>query len=158
ILVGKSALTAKWNAKIPAGLTPQRNEEGFILLCAGNRLLLAGNDEAPYHGTEYAVAEFLQRLGVRWFMPGDYGDYLPKLATVRVKDLEVKQKPDFKMRNWWGPQTEANRVLEYRWKIRNKMNPVLHFVTLPGDSSTRGLIPEAKLKTDPKLFALEADG
>jgi hypothetical protein len=158
VLVGKSNLTAKWNAKISSGVTSARQEEGLVMLCRGNQLLLAGNDEGPYHGTEYAVAEFLQRLGVRWFMPGVYGDFVPKIATIQAKDLEVRQKPDFKMRNWWGPMTEANRVLEYRWKIRNKMNPVLHFITLPGDSSTRGLIPEARLKTEPNLFALNLDG
>jgi hypothetical protein len=158
ILVGKSALTQAFNAKIPAGLTPAREEEGFILLCQGNRLLLAGNDEGPYHGTEYAVAELLDRLGVRWFMPGDFGEVVPRLATVEVADVEVRQKPDFKMRNWGGGRTEENRRLEYRWKIRNKMNPVAHFITLPGDSSFRGLIPEALMKTEPDLFGLTADG
>src|SRR4051812_44466697 len=32
ILVGRSALTRPLDARIPAGLTPQRNEEGFLLL------------------------------------------------------------------------------------------------------------------------------
>src|SRR5687768_16714475 len=54
ILVGKSALTAqhKLDEKIPAGLTPQRDEEGFVIAAGDNWLLLAGNDEGPYHGTE----------------------------------------------------------------------------------------------------------
>jgi hypothetical protein len=158
LYVGKSKLTGKWNAKIPAGLTSARQEEGFVIITQGNQVLLAGNDEGPYHGTEYAVAELLGRLGVRWFMPGEYGDYVPKKAILQVQEMEIRQKPDFKMRNWWGPMTEANRVLEYRWKIRNKMNPTHHFITLPGDSSTRGLIAEARLKTEPTLFALNPDG
>jgi hypothetical protein len=158
ILVGKSKLTRPWDAKIPAGLTPARQEEGLLILCQGNRLLLAGNDDGPYHGTEYAVAELLHRFGVRWFLPGEHGTVVPARATLQVKDVVVKQKPDFKMRNWWGPQTEANRRLEYRWKIRNKMNPVLHFVTIPSDSSARGLIPPERLKDAPDLFALTAQG
>jgi sugar lactone lactonase YvrE len=158
ILVGKSALTAKWDGQIPAGLTPAREEEGFVLLCWGNRLLLAGNDAGPYHGTEYAVAELLHRQGIRWFMPGDYGEVVPRRATLEVSEGEVRQKPDFKMRNWWGAQTPANQLLDYRWKIRNKMNPVLHFITIPGDSSARGLIPPELVKTQPELFALTADG
>src|ERR1051326_2058877 len=65
ILVGKSALTKPLDAKIPSGQTPPRREEGLLVLTHGNHLLLAGNDEGPYHGTEYAVSEFLERLGVR---------------------------------------------------------------------------------------------
>jgi len=63
ILVGTNRLTAQrpdW--RIPFGLTPKLREEGFVILCHGDRLLLAGNDAGPYYGTRYAVAEFLHRL------------------------------------------------------------------------------------------------
>ena len=56
-----------------------RDEEGYLILARGDRMLLAGNEAAPYHGTEYAVAEFVHRLGVRWYMPGD----LPRLSMCR---------------------------------------------------------------------------
>lgn len=158
VLVGKSRQTAGLDKDVPAGLTPQRAEEGFLLRCKGDRMLLAGNDEGPYHGTEYAVAELLNRLGVRWFMPGEGGEVVPRLATLAVTDVTVRQKPDFKMRNWWGPQPAANRLLESRWKIRNKMNPVLHFIAIPGDSSARSLIPADLVKKEPELFGLTADG
>lgn len=158
ILVGKSSLTQSWNDTIPSGLTPSRREEGLLILAKGDRLLLAGNDEGPYHGTEYAVAEFLERLGVRWFLPGDYGEVVPKQPTIRVENMEVRQKPGFPMRNWWGPQTAENRALEYRWKIRNRMNPMLHFLSIPADSSLAAYLPEAKLKEDPSLFGKNQDG
>ena len=158
ILVGKSKLSASFDRQIPAGLTPQRDEEGFLLLCKGDRLVLAGNDEGPYHGTEYAVAEFLNRLGVRWFMPGDFGEVVPKQATLTVAEMDVRQKPTFKMRNWWGHMPPQNRQPDARWKIRNKMNPTPNFIAMPGDSSTRGLIPPALVKTQPELFALNAAG
>ena len=61
IFVGRSALTKPFDAKIPSGLSPRREEEGYLILAKGGRLLLAGNEAAPYHGTEYAVAEFLHR-------------------------------------------------------------------------------------------------
>jgi hypothetical protein len=83
---------------------------------------------------------------------------VPKQATLKIPEMEIRQKPDFKMRNWWGPMTPANLLLEYRWKIRNKMNPVLHFIALPGDSSARSLIAADKVKTQPELFATGADG
>jgi hypothetical protein len=157
VLVGRSALTKPFDAKIPSGLTPERNEEGLLILCQGDKLVLAGNDETIYHGTEYAVAEFLHRQGVRWYMPGEYGELVPKQATLTVPNLEVRQKPDFRMRNWWGALPAGKLVEEYRWKIRNKMNPMTHFVTLPGDSSARSLIPPDLAKKQPELFALKMD-
>jgi hypothetical protein len=158
LLVGKSALTKSLDDKIPSGATPVCEEEGFVIVTRGDRVLLAGNDNGPYHGTEYAVAEFLDRLGVRWFMPGDFGEVVPHEATIKVDDGEVRQKPDFKMRNWWGAMPPENARLEHRWKIRNKMNPVLHFITLPGDSSFRGTIPADLAKKEPDLFSLTPDG
>jgi hypothetical protein len=157
VFVGRSALTKLFDAKIPSGRTPERNEEGFLILCQGDRLVLAGNDEPIYHGTEYAVAEFLHRQGVRWFMPGAYGEVVPKRATLTVPVLEVRQKPNFRMRNWWGPLPPDLRLAEYRWKIRNKMNPMTHFVAMPSDSSARSLIPPTLAKKQPDLFALKFD-
>ena len=161
ILVGRSALTKEFDAQIPTGITPTRDEEGYVILTRGNRLLLAGNDLEVYHGTEYAADAFLYRLGVRWYMPGDFGEMTPKLATVRVPDLKITGRPDFKMRNWWGPQAPDQVLLEYRWKIRNGMNPVLHFITLPADSSVRSVLPPAADVNKPeyaKVFGKDEKG
>ena len=141
ILVGKSALTKEFDAKIPSGVTPDREEEGYLILTAGNRLLLAGNDAPVYHGTEYAVSALLHRFGVRWYMPGEFGEYVPKRATLAVPNLNIHGKPDFKWRNWWQLQAADRALLEYRWKIRNGMNPVQNFSALPSDSSIRGVLP-----------------
>jgi len=141
ILVGRSALTKDFDAKIPSGMTPTRDEEGYAMITKGKRLLLAGNDAPAYHGTEYAVAAFLHSLGVRWYMPGDFGECVPKQQTIKAVDFNVTSRPDFKMRNWWGPQAPDQGLLEYRWKVRNGMNPMLHFVTLPADSSIRTVLP-----------------
>jgi hypothetical protein len=143
ILVGRSALTKDFDAKIPSGQTPTRDEEGYAMISQGDRLLLAGNDEPCYHGTEYAVAAFLHQQGVRWYMPGDFGEFVPKKSSVIAGSVNIVSKPDFKMRNWWGPQAPDLTLIEYRWKIRNGMNPMLHFIALPADSSIRNVIPPA---------------
>jgi len=158
ILVGKSKLTDAMKVKIPSGLTNARREEGFTMVCQGNRLVLAGNDEGPYHGTEYAVYDFLRRLGVRWFMPGEYGEVVPKQTTITAPPLNVTEKPDFIMRNWWLHITPELREHELRWKIRNKMNPEVMFA-IPGDSSVRNVLPESKyFKEHPEYFAMNPDG
>jgi hypothetical protein len=158
ILVGDSKAAAAVGVPIPSGLTNARREEGFVIVCKGDRLLLAGNTQGPYHGTEYAVCDFLRSLGVRWFMPGEFGEMVPTLRTIRVPEQEVRQKPDFVMRNWWLHTTPALAPVEARWKVRNKMNPDQMFAT-PGDSSVRGVVaPKAMLKDKPELFALNENG
>lgn len=151
ILVGRSKLTSDFEKQIPSGLTPWHREEGFAIIGRANRLVLAGNDEGPYHGTEYAVSAFLESLGMRWYMPGEFGEVTPKLATINYADSTETGKPDFPLRNWWGPRAPEMVVPEYRWKVRNRMNPVLDFITIPRDSSTAGYLPADKVKADPTL-------
>lgn len=158
LLIGKSRFTEVMKASIPSGLTNARREEGFIILCRGNRLVLAGNDEGPYHGTEYAVYDFLNRLGVRWFMPGEYGEYVPKRSTIVVPELFVRERPDFIMRNWWVHISPDLAEQERRWKIRNKMNPDPMFA-IPADSSARNILPaDQYFKEHPEYFAMNLDG
>jgi hypothetical protein len=164
ILVGPSSRASQaahdMGASIPAGLTPGRRDEGFVVVCGDSLwpLVLAGNDAGPYHGTEYAVYEFLNRLGVRWFMPGDYGEVVPKLATITVPAMRVIEKPSFIMRNWWVHALPPYDEQESRWKLRNKMNPEPMFA-VPGDSSVRNVLPPAdRVKAEPDLFALNQDG
>ena len=106
--------------------------------------MLAGNDSGPYHGTEYAVANFLHRQGVRWYMPGDFGDVVPKRPSLYVAEMEVRGKPDFRLRNWWGTTSPESQVLEYHWKLRNGLNPTGDLIAMPGDSSVRNVLPTAE--------------
>ena len=158
VLVGQSRLTDALKVDIPSGLTLARKEEGFVIQSRGNSLILAGNNAGPYHGTEYAVYDFLERLGVRWFMPGEFGEVVPSQKNITVSDTSVRQKPDFLQRNWWIHATPEMAELERRWKIRNMMNPDNMYAT-PADSSLRNFVPDAALaKTNPELFAKNFDG
>jgi hypothetical protein len=162
ILVGRSALTRELDSRIPTGLTPQRDEEGFVILAKGDRLLLAGNDAAPYHGTEYAVANFLHRQGVRWYMPGDFGEVVPRRPSIYAAEAELRGKPDFKLRNWGGAASPQSLVLEYRWKLRNGLNPTVNLIAMPGDSSSRSVLPtaaeRAKDKKLDEIFGKKENG
>jgi hypothetical protein len=135
ILVGRSKLTAGYDAEIPSGLTNLREEEGYAILTDGDTLVLAGNDEGPYHGTEYAVSFFLHRLGVRWYMPGEFGEVIPERPTVAVGEIHEIGRPDFKMREWWAHWfAEDLRPTERRWKIHNGMN-LARMHSVPGTAA-----------------------
>jgi hypothetical protein len=158
ILVGRSRLTDPLGIAIPSGLTPARREEGFSIVCRGDRLLLAGNNDGPYHGTQYAVYDFLRSLGVRWFMPSEFGEVVPQQKTIAVPPQQSVQKPDFLMRNWWLHAKPELAAQETRWKLRNKMNPEPMFA-ICGDSSVRQVVaPEALAKQKPELLALKENG
>jgi len=162
ILVGRSSLVDKLGIKVPDELTNERREEGFIIHCRKDRLVLAGNDQGPYRGTEYAVYEFLNRLGVRWFMPGEYGEIVPKSSSISFSETDISEKPDFVLRNWWciGVNKQESVVEEEKlWKLRNKMNPDMTVFKMPNDSSARDILPASiYFKTKPELFAMNPDG
>jgi hypothetical protein len=161
ILVGRSKLTVKYEAKIPSGLTNLREEEGYAILTDGDTLVLAGNDTGPYHGSEYAVSFFLDKLGVRWYLPGDFGEVIPTQDTIKIGNQNEVSRPDFKMRNWWTSWMAPDlRPIETRWKIHNGMNlDPMH--NIPGDSSVRSVLPPEKEKDNPayaKVFARGLNG
>ncbi|MCY3024492.1 MAG: DUF4838 domain-containing protein [Planctomycetota bacterium] len=160
ILVGASKLTEPLKLNIPTGLTADRKEEGYLIQARGDTLALAGNDRGPYQGTFYAVSEFLNRLGVRWFMPSDFGECVPKRSTVEVKDVELRDKPSFLVRSWNGnlaPELHADDAI---WRLRNKLTLDHNaFVAIPGDSFLRQYLPDKEnLKTHPEYFGKRLDG
>lgn len=158
ILVGASRLSQAMDVKIPSGLTNTRREEGFLIHCRGDRLVLAGNNEGPYHGTEYAVYEFLNRLGVRWFMPGEFGEIVPRRRTISVPQMKVLQRPDFVIRHWGINIARELEEQERRWRFRNKMNPDNYGFAFPGDQSARRIVRPELLEEQPELFAMNPDG
>lgn len=160
VLVGESKKTEALKLKIPAGVTPARTEEGYLLYAKGDTLVLAGNDDGPYQGTFFAVCEFLNRQGVRWFMPGDFGECVPKLATITMSNIELYDKPDFIVRNWHGNLATELRDEEALWRLRNKQT--LNFneiLQIPGDAWLRKYMPGKELvTTHPEYFARKVDG
>ncbi|OHB53030.1 MAG: hypothetical protein A2Y07_06425 [Planctomycetes bacterium GWF2_50_10] len=63
--------------------------------------MLAGNETEPYHGTYFAVYDFLEELGCRWYFPGEFGEVLPNLLTLEIKHCRRVVHPEFRVRNIW---------------------------------------------------------
>lgn len=72
--------------------------DGFLIRRAGDALHLSG---ATPTGTRNAVYRFLDRLGVRWYIPGEIGEVVPERRTIAVGDLDVVERPSFLHRLIW---------------------------------------------------------
>ncbi|MCK5802125.1 MAG: DUF4838 domain-containing protein, partial [Lentisphaeria bacterium] len=124
--------------------------EGFVISTRGAALVIAGPSRM---GTINGVSAFLEEyLGVRWLWPGENGEVVPRLDTLRVGQAHSVQEPDFDIRG----------VGSGKWALVNRMN----YRTREPDEfrlqwfvhSYLSLIPPATyLKSHPEYYA-EADG
>ncbi len=51
-------------------------------------------------GSFNAVNGFLHRLGVRWYMPGEIGEIVPKIKTIPLPKIDETVRPDFPLRRF----------------------------------------------------------
>lgn len=51
-------------------------------------------------GTFNAVSAYLQKLGVRWLMPGELGEFYPKLDTIPLAKIDERVEADFEIRQF----------------------------------------------------------
>ncbi|HAW31850.1 MAG TPA: hypothetical protein DCY03_27710, partial [Planctomycetaceae bacterium] len=49
-------------------------------------------------GSFNAVCGYLRSLGVRWYLPGDSGEIVPKLKTIALPEIDQTVEPDFPLR------------------------------------------------------------
>jgi hypothetical protein len=124
--------------------------DGFELRSLPRGLIVLGRNDL---GTLFGVYELLERyFDVRWFMPGEIGEYVPQQETLRMGKVNLVYKPSFRVR-WVG---------NGEWSLHQRMNAYVkagdrdvgvrwkwHFHTF------RILIPPEKYYKDhPEYFAL----
>ena len=63
----------------------------------GETLEVWGLDE---RGSFNAVTALLQKLGARWYLPGELGEVLPTLKTIELPKLDEIVRPDFALRQF----------------------------------------------------------
>lgn len=134
VLVGPSRLTREMGVDLSslAG-------DSFRLLTAPGRLVLAGNDarllpDDPYYrakrGTANAVSAFLQDVcGIRWFIPGNLGEVVPRCESLSVPPLDRQEtlyrlssggsfaRSTWAQRNFFGQQVFISPVGCHLWRV-----------------------------------------
>ena len=155
LLVGRSAAVDQLSVDVPSGEDLERSREGFVLKTVGSSVVIAGNEDGVYQGTEYAVYEVLERLGCRWYFPGEFGQVVPWRRTVEIPHLHETQRPSFTMRAIsTAGFTEAPEG-QREWLVRNKGSDNRPF-QFPSDGSIYRLAPPEEYAADhPDIYAMK---
>ncbi len=119
ILIGTPATAAFIKEKAQELKIVDGEIEELTVRTSGGNLYLAGNQP---RAALYAVYSFLQnQLDVRWFWPGDDGEYLPSLKTWKLGDIDYQFKPVFQLREM-SLIVNAVDIPTEIWMARNFLN------------------------------------
>ena len=93
--------------------------DGFVIKTSKNAIAIRGLRPT---GTLYGTYELLERLGCRWFFPGELGRSVPNHDTIKVEAMNVVQAPTFDMRSMWFSGDHAAAKYFTPWYRRNRLS------------------------------------
>jgi hypothetical protein len=117
--------------------------DGFVITFPDSKdIVIAGSED---RGTEFGIYEFLERyVGVRWLMPGPYGEDIPHSSTITVSTHEIRQEPAYKWRCVSGD-------IGSTWSRRNRNNSEI----IPSYHNLNVLFPPSKYaQSHPEFFPI----
>lgn len=88
--------------------------QGFRVVIAPKGIGLVG--ESPL-ATSYAIYEVLDRLGCRWYMPGELGEVIPELKSIVLEEMDLSSAPGTIYRGIW--------YADDAYKRRNRLGGLL---------------------------------
>jgi hypothetical protein len=105
-------------------------------------------------GSLNAVNDFLRWLGVRWYMPGEFGEICPSMPSITVPDLDLTVRPEWSQReiHFHGATPTQISAAEMMWQLRLGLRPLKESV---GGHGTGFLLSTEWVKQNkPGFFAL----
>ena len=141
-------------------------DQGFLLRGDGRGLLIAGREPL---GVLFGVYAFLEeQVGVRWFFPGEDGEYCPKTPTLNIGRISDRQNPSFAGRcmSFGNTATNAKTTNSWDWTVRNRMCLTGVHAQHREEGEKRGavpswgghvlfkLVPDSLYDAHPEFFAL----
>ncbi len=124
--------------------------DGFVLRSGPRGVFVAGARDL---GTLFGVYQLLEKhLGVRWFMPGEIGEVVPRRKTLVLGTFDETETPSFPIR--WIESGD--------WALRQKMNVAVEVADRPVGirwqwsfhTHFRLIPPEEYYDEHPEWFAL----
>lgn len=164
IAVGHTRMAKESGVAIPSGFKeivgdPKVfEEEGFVIQAKNSQIILAGNSDGPYQGTIYAGYEFLERLGCRWYFPGEWGEVIPEKKTIVFPETDLVSRPDFALRTMglggWIVSSKEERASYKEWARKVKHSDGA-FYPVVGDGFLGYLLPPKEfMAEEPTLYAM----
>lgn len=95
-------------------------DEAILLRADGDTIIIAGNTP---RADGYATWRLLHHLGVRWYTPGDPGEYVPSLDGVDLAGLNVVHEPSVQLRQLSSIRFDQLEQ-DMRWTLRNCLSHV----------------------------------
>lgn len=111
------------------------------------------------HGSLNAVHEFLRGLGARWFMPGELGEVVPKMKSIKLPQVNERIEPDFAMRKMTFSKMGTSPREEWLWYLRLGLNQAYDVIGNPCGFShglTNVMDGEIMREAHPEYYALWA--
>lgn len=82
-----------------------------------------------HRGSLNAVYAFLRELGVRWYMPGELGEIVPKTRDLALPEINRTVRPAFEVRSVSRPMLCSSDLEDALWYLRigaNDQYGILH--------------------------------
>jgi hypothetical protein len=112
--------------------------DSFVIAVSPHRLRIAGGIGPTVkaqgqvfvqeRGTLYGVYQFLESLGLRWYRPERWGEYVPKMKRIVLPLGRKTYRPAYKYR-WgirkyveWQDETARQRAMARLWAVRSRLN------------------------------------
>ncbi len=108
IYIGAAAI----NAGLKIDDIDSPTHEGLRVVSDKSHILIAGQNSTA---TVKATCRLLEQLGCRYFMDSPLGEVYPRMQTLAVNDLNLREKPGLDVRMIWGSQWTSQSL----WKIWN---------------------------------------
>ncbi len=152
IYVGQTEQAKEAGVTVDQGAYPTK--ERYRIKTVGQDIFLVGNDAWNYDGTAYAVFDFLERLGCRWYMPGPKGRVIPRNRTITIDALDVDESPDFIERSgvWYEYSGENSGQAHFElqeWRRHNRM--AARWMPI-GHNMKRIIPPKKYFETHPEWY------
>lgn len=133
--------------------------EGYRIKIQKNRIFIIGHDTynnkvTPQGGTSSGtlngVYSFIEKyLGVRWLLPGEIGEYIPKINHLKINQTDFIDKPYFLNRRI--PYIQNNNPQVKEWLRRQKQG---YSLELKHGHSFTTTIPSKEFNEHPEWFPM----
>lgn len=121
IVIGENKRTKELGIDIPSNWP---ENESFRIYSNENAVVLVGNDENKFTGTEFAVTYLMEMLGFGWYSVENYWHVVPSSDTVVIPSMSIIKTADFDSRR--TPVYKKNYSLGKRWYLGGYGSEVEH--------------------------------